>query len=72
MHAAGALHAPMVWLRSTAAIFGNGSMEFLDRVRISPGLVVTSILALALLLNVEAGVHWQDDTYQELGRRRLP
>ena len=55
-----------------AAIFGKGSMEFLDLVRISPGLVVTSILALALLLNVEAGVHWQDDNYQELGRRRLP
>ena len=54
------------------AKLGNGSVEFLDLLRISLGLVVTSILALAFLLNVGAGIHWQDDSYQELGQRGLP
>ena len=54
------------------ANLGNGSVEFLDLLRISLGLVVTSILALAFFLSVKAGIHWQDDTYQELGQRGLP
>ena len=49
------------------AKLGNGSVEFLDLLRISLGLVVTSILALAFLLSVGVGIDWQDDTYQELG-----
>ena len=53
-------------------IIGNGSVEFLDLLRISLGLVVTCILALAFFLSVKAGIHWQDDTYQELGQRGLP
>ena len=51
---------------------GNGSVEFLDLLRISLGLVVASILAHAFCLIVKAGIRWQDDTYQELGQRGLP
>ena len=53
-------------------LLGQGSTEFLDLIRIRPGLVATSILARGLLLDVEAGVLQRDDTYQELGQRRLP
>ncbi len=54
------------------AKLGNGSVECLDLLRISLGLVVTSSLALAFFLTVKAGIHSQDDTYQELGQRGLP
>ena len=49
----------------------KGRREFLDVLGICPELIAISILALALLLDVEVGGSPAGGPYQELGQRRL-